>query len=344
MKMRLLQWLACPRCEQSHFTIENHSSSTNYTWTALKEDMNGQKMEDDNIEILEGALHCNSCSAIYLIREGVPRMLVNDKDILPTSGHKTTSFDVAAPEWESHFRDLSSPLEPNDFLGKTVLDLGCGYGRHAYFASRYGAEVIAIDSHIDAVLSARRNCQHLSNVHIIQADGEKLPLKAQSIDRVYCFGVLHHSILPESILDSATEILRPGGTLSLWVYGPRQGITLAVNNALRGMTTNMEHEQLLKVSKGIARGLRIFSHTPYRMFRHIPVFKDIVSRLPVHEHHQWPFDIVVADIYDRLRIPVLHWFTGEDIERWYAKNGYSNFRVNRRMRNNESFQSIGVRR
>ncbi|MGC6507090.1 MAG: methyltransferase domain-containing protein [Myxococcota bacterium] len=340
MKLRVLQWLACPQCEQSQFRVEYSKSEHYPEWSAHRKD---EESDEALIDVIEGALHCQSCSAIYLIREGVPRLLVNQTD-RTQSGHKTTSFDVAAPEWEANFLELAAPLGPNDFLGKTVLDLGCGYGRHAYFASRFGAEVIAVDSHVDAVISAQRNCKHLSNVHVIQADGERLPIRAQSMDRVYCFGVLHHAEHPEQILNSASEVIVPGGTLSLWVYGPRQGMTLMINNALRGMTTSMEHEQLIKFSRGIARGLRVFSHTPYRFFRHMPILKDIVSHLPVHEHHQWPFDVVVADIYDRLRIPVLHWFTGEDIERWYAKHGFSNFHVNRRVRNNESFQSIGVRR
>ena len=243
----------------------------------------------------------------------------------------------------SQFLELAAPLEPND-LGKTVLDLGCGYGRHAYFASD-----LVLKSLQSIPCRCRHFCatklqKHLSNVHVIQADGERLPIRTQSMDRVYCFGVLHHAEHPEQILKAATEVIKPGGTLSLWVYGPRQGMTLMINNALRGMTTSMEHDQLIKVSRGIARGLRVFSHTPYRFFRHMPILKEIVSHLPVHEHHQWPFEVVVADIYDRLRIPVLHWFTGEDIERWYAKHGFSNFHVHRRVRNNESFQSIGVRR
>lgn len=341
MKMKLLNWLACPQCEQSQFRIEYSKSKRNEVWYSNQED--SEVDSDSNLEILEGALHCEACGSIYLIREGIPRLLVNASE-RSQSGHRETNFDVAAPEWEKNFLDLVSPLEPNDFLGKTVLDLGCGYGRHAYFAARYGAEVIAVDSHVDAVMSVQRNCAHLKNVHVIQADGDRLPIRAQSIDRVYCFGVLHHAEEPEQILKSATEVITPGGTLSLWVYGPRQGMTLIINNALRGMTTNMEHDQLLSFSKAIARGLRIFSHTPYRFFRHMPVFNQIVSHLPVHDHHKWPFDIVVADIYDRLRIPVRHWFTGEDIERWYGKHGFSNFHVNRRVRNNETFQSIGVRR
>ncbi|MFZ9888859.1 MAG: methyltransferase domain-containing protein, partial [Myxococcota bacterium] len=35
-----------------------------------------------------------------------------------------------------------------------MLDAGCGFGRHAFYAARWGAEVLAIDSSAEAVASA----------------------------------------------------------------------------------------------------------------------------------------------------------------------------------------------
>ena len=299
---------------------------------------------DDNEEedIQEGALHCRGCASIYAIREGIPRMVVGE--LGESSQHRTTAFDIAAKEWEHNFLDLSAPLGQSDFLGKTVLDLGCGYGRHAYFAARFGAEVIAIDNSEDAVLSTKRNTEHMAHVHVIQADASRLPIRSQSMDRVYCYGVLHHVEDPMAILEMASDTIRPGGTLSVWAYGPRQGLTLIINNALRGATTSMSHEQLLKISHLIASSLRLFSHTPYRFFGKVPIARYIVRHLPVHDHHQWPFDVVIADIYDRLRIPVRHWFTKEELEKWYVDTGYSNIQVRRRVRNNETFCAIGMRR
>ena len=106
----------------------------------------------------------------------------------------------------------------------------------------------------------------------------------------------------------------------------------------------MSHEELLTLSRTIARSLRLFSHTPYRFLRHIPVVNTVVSHLPVHDHHKWPFEIVVADIYDRLRIPVRQWFTKEELERWYGDEGYIDFTVERIVRNNETFRAFGTKR
>ncbi|NOY27356.1 MAG: hypothetical protein GXP62_15925 [Oligoflexia bacterium] len=88
----------------------------------------------------------------------------------------------------------------------------------------------------------------------------------------------------------------------------------------------------------------MFSHTPYRLLGHLPVAREVVSHLPVHDHAQWPFDVVAADIYDRLRIPVRHWFTRDELETWMMEAGYANIRVSRRVRNNETFRALGQRR
>ena len=293
---------------------------------------------------MEGSLHCGGCGTIYPIKAGVPRLMAPDSEQGPSSRHHETRIEADRVEWEQNFRDLASPLEPGDFLGKLVLDAGCGFGRHAFFAARYGAEVVAIDSSTDAVSAAFRNTESLARVHVVQADVYRPPFREDCFDIAYSFGVLHHLQDPVEAFKTLGELVRPGGRLSVWVYGPRQGITLAASEMMRGYTTEMEADRLEMVSAGIARALRVFSHTPYRMLRHVPLAREVVTRLPVHDHHQWPFDVVVADVYDRLRFPVYQWFKGEELERMFSDDGYADVTVTRRVRNNETFRATGIRR
>ncbi len=294
--------------------------------------------------ILEGALTCDGCGVVYPIRDGVPRMMGPDQSAGPSTRHRLTGVDTAVPEWEENFLDLASPLGPADFLGKLVLDAGCGFGRHTYFAARYGADVVAMDSSPDAIESTRRNTAELNRVHVIEGDVYRPPLREEIFDLTYAFGVLHHLDDPETAFRVLSRTIRPGGRLSLFVYGPRQGITLHANNAIRGVTADLAPKQLERLSRIIASGLRVFSHTPYRLLQYTPVARSIVSHLPVHDHHKWPFGVVVADVYDRLRIPVKHWFTGEQLETWLAAEGYADVKVSRRVRNNETFRATGLRR
>jgi SAM-dependent methyltransferase len=348
VKYRLLSWLCCPGCRSEDLRLETFSARTTLVTQGhfeQQENPPGVDLErGEEQEVIEGALHCGGCVEVFPIRGGIPRMMLSDSVAGPPSRHNETPLDVGRPEWEQNFQDLAKPLGPEDFLGKLVLDAGCGFGRHTFFAARYGAEVVGMDSSASGVEAAHRNTSHLVRAHVVQADVYRPPFREATFDLAYSFGVLHHLDRPLEAFKVLGEMVRPGGRLSLWVYGPRQGTGLTVNKWLRGVTTEMTPEALEGLSRGIARGLRLFSHTPYRFLRHIPVAHSVVSHLPIHDHHQWPFDVVVADIYDRLRTPVHHWFKGEELEQLFTDDGYADVLVTRRVRNNETFRATGIRR
>jgi SAM-dependent methyltransferase len=349
MKHRLLHWLACPTCRSERLRLEARRTRTVRVTSDQFSPEEGvpdgvDRERGTETEVMDGLLCCDECGAKWPIQDGVPRMMPADAAVGPASAHRWTTFDAASPAWEENFLDLMHPLLPADFLGKTVLDAGCGYGRHAFFAARYGAEVIALDSSTDAISSAAANTKGCSRVHLVQGDVYRPPVRDGAMDHTWAFGLLHHLEQPERAFEALGQTVRSGGRLSLWTYGPRQGLTLHISNALRGASSGMTADQQHSLSKNIARALRLFSHTPYRFLAGVPVAGTVVSHLPVHDHHQWPFDVVVADIYDRLRIPVRHWFTRERLEGMLTNAGYADVQVSRRVRNNETFRASSVRR
>ena len=348
MKYRLLSWLCCPACRSDDLRLETIKTAIEPILVAhFGGDEKAAGVDPDRLEeqvVVEGALHCGDCAAVYPIRDRIPRMLPAGSKAGPPSPHAMTAMNVARPEWERNFSEVIAPLGADHFLGKLVLDAGCGFGRHAFFAARYGAEVICLDSSADAVVAAQRNLGAHKRTHVVQGCVYRPPLRDGVLDHVYCLGVLHHLKEPHTAFKSLGRLVRVGGRFSLFVYGPRQGLTRTASDVLRGQTADMTEDRLLLSSQMIARGLRLFSHTPYRALRYVPVARDVVSRLPVHDHHQWEFDVVVADIYDRLRVPVHHWFTGEELEGMMADDGYVDVQVTRRVRNNETFRATGLRR
>ena len=84
--------------------------------------------------------------------------------------------------------------------GTELLDLGCGFGRHAYQAARLGAEVVAFDAGADEV----RNVQdtfgamyeageldaETARVGAVRGDALRLPFADGSFDRVIASEVL----------------------------------------------------------------------------------------------------------------------------------------------------------
>jgi SAM-dependent methyltransferase len=345
MKYALLQWLACPTCGGARLRLAVKKMASSPAWNGqIPADTPGWRADTRSLdEILEGELTCGDCGVIYPIVDGIPRMVVSD-DRAVRSAHTRSRFDASAPEWEAAFLDFAEPLLPSDFVGRLCLDVGCGFGRGSYFAARYGAEVVAVDLDPEILTLCRDNCRDNAHVHCVQADAAHLPFRPSIFDVAYAFGLLHHLDSPWSVFHEVTTRVKSGGRLSIWVYGPRQGASAALSAMIRGVTRDMPGDDLLEVSRLLASALRVGSHGPYRVFHRVPGLSSVVSHLPLHDHHRWPYDVVVADIYDRLRIPVTHTFTREQIEAHYVDEGYLDVVTSRRVRNNESFRATGIRR
>lgn len=346
MKLSLLDHLACPDCGEGrlNLTIDRSEERPAFHGHWEPGESAAGAGEGTITLVCEGRITCPECSAIFLITDGIPRMMPKGATEGPATGHAWTEFEGAVPEYEANFLDLLQPLTAGDFIGKLTLDAGAGFGRHAFFAARYGAEVIALDSSPQAVASAARNLDGLLRAHVVQGDIDRAPFKRGQFDLVYSLGVLHHLPNAMASFKALHGLVKPNGRLATWVYGPRQGMIRVATGALRGASAQLNADQLHRLSQGIAAGLRVFSHTPHRLLGKVPVVGSMVNHLPVHDHSRWPFEVVVADVYDRLRVPVTGYFTGEQLEGWYAEAGYSDIRVTRRVANTESFRGSGVRR
>ena len=110
---------------------------------------------------------------------------------------------------------------PEDVVGKTVVDFGCGPGRFLDVARRKGATVVGIDLS-GAVDAARTNFGDDPDVLIVQGDLLRPPFREGAFDGGFSVGVLHHTPQPEEGLRALARSVRPGGWVSCCVY-PRGG-------------------------------------------------------------------------------------------------------------------------
>ena len=115
--------------------------------------------------------------------------------------------------------------------GDRLLDLGCGFGRHAYQAARLGAEVVALDAGEDEVRSVQDTFGAMAvageldadraRVGAVRGDALRLPFSTASFDRVIASEILEHIPDDEAAMAELTRVLRPGGTMAVTV--PRCG-------------------------------------------------------------------------------------------------------------------------
>ncbi len=171
--------------------------------------------------------------------------------------------------------------------GDRVLDLGCGFGRHAFEAARRGAQVVALDAgaaevvQVRAVLAAMVEAGELPPGQVragsVRADALALPFAEGSFDRVVASEVLEHIVDDRVALLELARVLRPGGTMAVTV--PRCGPEI-VNWLLSDAYHQVEggHVRIYRrselVRRAAAAGLRATGrhhahglHTPYWWLR-----------------------------------------------------------------------------
>ena len=122
--------------------------------------------------------------------------------------------------------------------GMTVLDLGCGEGRHAFEAYRRGAHVIAVDWGQSEVETTRRWLTAIAEAgeagrvgdgtaaraEVVRGDLTALPVADASVDRVMASEVLEHIPDDEAAFAEIARVLKPGGRVAVTVprYGPER--------------------------------------------------------------------------------------------------------------------------
>jgi SAM-dependent methyltransferase len=115
--------------------------------------------------------------------------------------------------------------------GERLLDLGCGYGRHAFAAARAGAAVVALDAGTQEVEGVRGMlCAMVAqgeldparaHAGVVQGDALSLPFADGAFDRVIASEVLEHIADDSAAIAELARVLRPGGTMAVTV--PRCG-------------------------------------------------------------------------------------------------------------------------
>lgn len=102
--------------------------------------------------------------------------------------------------------------------GRTLLDLGCSWGRWSIAAARLGYRAIGLDPSLGAVMAARRIARALGlEIRWVVGDARWLPFRAGSLDTVHSYGVLQH-FAKEDARRAFTEtgrVLVEGGTAQI---------------------------------------------------------------------------------------------------------------------------------
>ena len=117
--------------------------------------------------INENGVQCRNCVTNFPVTNGVLRF-VESQGYAENFGfewgkYSRTQLDNEVSTLSERQFTESTGFTPEELKGKWILDIGCGMGRFAEVASRWGANVVGIDLSLAADVAAR-NLRSRDNV------------------------------------------------------------------------------------------------------------------------------------------------------------------------------------
>ena len=274
----------------------------------------------------ESSLVCTACRRQYPIVKNVVRF-VDAQHYAGSFGFQWLTFpetqldNERSQRSEEDFRRRTG-FVPEDLAGKLVMDVGCGMGRFAEVATRWGAEVVAIDLS-QAAEAAAANLKD-RNATFFQADVFQLPFQPGSFDIIYSLGVLHHTPDCEQAFKVLPPLLKPCGRIAIWLYS-KYNNWYKMSDVYRKVTRRLPPRLLHKLCYGV-----IPLYGVHQVLRKVPVAGRFASgalayAIPMafHKDPQWR----VLDTFDWYSPWYQSKHTYEEVFRWCEDCGLEDLRV-----------------
>lgn len=264
------------------------------------------------------ALTCSNGHRHEIV-EGIPRF-VPPSSYADSFGYqwrtfRTTQLDDDGRTASADAFTRKTGLGPADLEGATVLDAGCGMGRYADVAARLGAARVVAADLTAAVDSAATNLRVHPNAATIQADVRSLPFRADTFDVVFSIGALHHTPSSFESLSRIAPLVKPGGTLALWVYSKHLARLFAGGELLRPLTSRMPADKLLATIRAVQPRVTALKRSGPRVTRLL----DLILPTSNHSDPEWQ----VLETFDWYSPRYHNKHTYPEVEGWFNKLGFT---------------------
>ena len=257
------------------------------------------------------AVECPVCSAIHPVVDGIPRFV--GQEHLASFGLQWNRYEVAHDDEDRATFVAKTGFALEELAGQRILDAGCGGGRYCKVAAEAGGLVTGAD-HSTAVEKASKLCSHLESVRLVQADLKHLPFEPESFDFVFSIGVMHHDTDTRAVFDAVSQMVKPGGRMSVWLYRRNTWPQEVLNNWLRRRTTRWPAERL----------------EPWCRFGAflggLPVLKQTLSKVVNFSTHP-NRENRICDTFDWYAPEFQYHHTTNELTSWFEAAGFSDLRV-----------------
>ncbi|MFC1524202.1 class I SAM-dependent methyltransferase [Thermodesulfobacteriota bacterium] len=177
--------------------------------------------------------------------------------------------DLESQRYRSHRHLL--PWITSMEKGKTVFEIGCGVGLDTFTMGKHGLRVTAADlTPVAADTISKRFANNNLTGSFTVADACRLPIRDDSFDYVYSFGVLHHTADTDRSIQEVHRILKPGGEARIMLYN-RHSL-----NELVHRLTRVPFEDKSEMCPVVRRFTHPEVHQLFRAFSSCRIKRDFV--------------------------------------------------------------------
>ena len=345
MRYRLLEFIECPYCH-SEFSLTSFNNTNKITSTT-DVDLGYLVCENyDLFPVVRGIprLFIGSNKVFYDdLKPYLTDLKGNIKDILHKSIqesnehldqkflHTQKSFSSQWSSIESKDsawgRDVSQrkdlfmdqfSISPNDLIGKTILDAGCGHGEVELALKDMDSEIFAVDLSfsVDHVKNQIEKKESNSNAvfHFIQANIHQLPIKKHNFDLVHSAGVLHHTPDTHKGFTIISQRTKPGGRCFIEVYSTDhmnmiEKFILIIHNFIRIFSTKLPHSILHSICFTLSPILWCF-------------FEVVNLIMKENKYNRRTLKEVELSLFDGLSPKFRFQHTTEEVIDWFIKNKF----------------------
>jgi SAM-dependent methyltransferase len=236
--------------------------------------------------------------------------------------HARTQLDNSESDRSERDFQQRTGFRPEGLRGKLVLDVGCGMGRFADVATRWGAHVVGVDLSLAAEVAAKNLAGRKAT--IFQADVFHLPFAPESFDFIYSIGVLHHTPDCERAFKMLPGLLKPGGRIAIWLYS-RYNAWYRMSDVYRKVTRRMPSRFLHALCYGV-----VPLYGVHQVLKRIPLVGRPASGalaylipMAFHRDRRWR----ILDTFDWYSPWYQSKHTYEEVFRWFESCGLDDLRV-----------------
>jgi SAM-dependent methyltransferase len=305
MKTSLLALIRCPDCG-SGLSLANQTSRDK--------------------EIISGSLECEECRAGFPIEDGLPVILRSDTRSERTRQsfgrqwalheqrrfERETIYGKSRQEGLQDFQRAFGIADLSSLRHCLILDAGCGSGALTADLGKAApsSTVIGVDFSESARLAYER-CQALANVHIIQADLSRPPLRARTFDLVWSEGVIHHTPDTHRSFSSLAPLAKPGGKLYIWIYSKEVSSPYRVARKILRKSYLLPQPALYALAWTLALPL----HAANKV-------REALQTTKIRHH----LAATAYSFYDVLSPEFMHSHSRHEVTEWFSSHGYGQLR------------------